>query len=200
MSAVLTSCQNIRSHFLLWLPATADEFIEYLKIVTAPPVTAIASVSAIRDVGFSNRPFGVKHFQTIHHHRSVDVTHGLALLFGIGTKALPSMGFEDEAEPSSWTALPPDVTVGPSRHANSPHPSSREGTSFHRSVELEFSSYWIGSCTAFMLLRRRRVPGVQRNSVPSTQMRCMYHGQPARREPRSPFSSRGAWRSASPRP
>src|SRR5712664_355253 len=37
-------------------------------------------------VCFSNRPFGVKHFQTIHH--SVDVTRGLVLLFGIGTKAL----------------------------------------------------------------------------------------------------------------
>jgi hypothetical protein len=36
---------------------------------------------------FSNRPFGVKHFQTIHH-CSVDVAHGLVLLFGIGTKAL----------------------------------------------------------------------------------------------------------------
>jgi hypothetical protein len=40
-------------------------------------------------VRFSNRPFGVKHFQTIHHY-SVDVAHGLVLLFGIGTKALPS--------------------------------------------------------------------------------------------------------------
>jgi len=39
------------------------------------------------DVRFSNRPFGVKHFQTIHH-CSIDVAHGLALLFGIGTKAL----------------------------------------------------------------------------------------------------------------
>ena len=37
---------------------------------------------------FSNRPFGVKHFQTIHH-CDVDVAHGLALLFGISTKALP---------------------------------------------------------------------------------------------------------------
>ena len=41
-----------------------------------------------RHVCFSNRPFGVKHFQTIHH-CSVDVAHGLLLLFGIGTKALP---------------------------------------------------------------------------------------------------------------
>jgi hypothetical protein len=42
-----------------------------------------------RNVRFSNRPFGVKRFQTIHHH-SVDVARGLVLLFGIGTKALPS--------------------------------------------------------------------------------------------------------------
>jgi mono/diheme cytochrome c family protein len=39
-------------------------------------------------VAFSNRPFGVKHFQAIHQ-CSVDVAHGLALLFGIGTKAVP---------------------------------------------------------------------------------------------------------------
>jgi hypothetical protein len=41
----------------------------------------------INDVRFSNRPFGVKRFQTIHHY-SVDVAHGLVLLYGIGTKAL----------------------------------------------------------------------------------------------------------------
>jgi hypothetical protein len=38
-------------------------------------------------VRFSNRPFEVKHFQTIHH-RNVDVARGLVLLFGIGTRAL----------------------------------------------------------------------------------------------------------------
>jgi hypothetical protein len=42
-------------------------------------------------VGFSNRPFWVKRFQTIHHY-SVDVARGLALLFGIGTEALPAWG------------------------------------------------------------------------------------------------------------
>ena len=41
------------------------------------------------DVRFSNRPFGVKRFQTIHHY-GVDVAHGLVLLYGIGTKAVPS--------------------------------------------------------------------------------------------------------------
>jgi len=40
------------------------------------------------NVRFSNRPVGVKHFQTIHH-CSVDIARGLVLLFGIGTKALP---------------------------------------------------------------------------------------------------------------
>ena len=39
------------------------------------------------DVCFSNRPFGVKHFQTIHQ-CDVDVARGLVLLFGLGTKAL----------------------------------------------------------------------------------------------------------------
>src|SRR5258707_5036922 len=41
------------------------------------------------DIRFSNRPFGVKHFQTIHQ-CGVDVARGLVLLFGIGTEAFPS--------------------------------------------------------------------------------------------------------------
>src|SRR5258707_5448841 len=52
------------------------------------------------DVRFSNRPFRVKRFQTIHHY-SVDVAHGLVLLFGIGTRGPSIMGFEDEVEQSS---------------------------------------------------------------------------------------------------
>jgi hypothetical protein len=52
------------------------------------------------NVRFSNRPIGVKRFQTIHQD-DVDVAHGLVLLFGIGAKALPSWGFEDKAEQSS---------------------------------------------------------------------------------------------------
>ena len=74
---------------------------------------------------FSNRPFEVKHFQTIRH-CNVDVAHGLALLFGIGTRALPSW------DPRTrWNnlmgGLAVKVTGGPSGHANSPRPSSREG-------------------------------------------------------------------------
>src|ERR1700674_4578057 len=45
------------------------------------------TASPVSNVRFSNRPFGVKHFQTIHQ-CDVDVARGLVLLFGIGTKAL----------------------------------------------------------------------------------------------------------------
>jgi hypothetical protein len=53
------------------------------------PETGIESIAAVHSqCRFSNRSFGVKRFQTIHH-CSVDVAHGLVLLFGIGTKAVP---------------------------------------------------------------------------------------------------------------
>ncbi len=50
-------------------------------------------------VRFSNRPFGVKRFQTIHHY-NVDVAHGLALLFGIDARVLPS--WDSRTRTSSW--------------------------------------------------------------------------------------------------
>ena len=50
-----------------------------------PPLADIARCR--EDVHFSNRPVGVKRFQTIHG-CSVDVARGLALLYGIGTSAL----------------------------------------------------------------------------------------------------------------
>ena len=86
-------------------------------------------------VRFSNRPVGVKHFQAIHR-CNVDVTHGLALLFGNGTKALPSWGSEDEAEQS--IRRPYRLTNGRSKRTNELTSSIvPRGTSFHRSVELE---------------------------------------------------------------
>ena len=44
----------------------------------------------LRHVRFSNRPVGVKRFQTVHGVGGIDVARGLMLLFGIGTSALPS--------------------------------------------------------------------------------------------------------------
>src|SRR5215831_9716470 len=91
-------------------------------------------------VAFSNRPFRVKRFQTIHH-SGVDVAHGLVLLFGIGTRGPSIMGFEDEAEQSFGRPF-----GRPCRQTNGRSKRTREltssivprGTSFHRSVELEF--------------------------------------------------------------
>ena len=43
----------------------------------------------LRNVRFSNRPVWVKRFQAIHY-CGLGTTRGLALLFGIGTEALPA--------------------------------------------------------------------------------------------------------------
>src|ERR1700693_356979 len=121
------------------------------------------------NVCFSNRPFGVKHFQTIHH-CSVDVAHGLVLLFGIGTRALSSWDSKTRWN-NLLVGLAARRTVGPSRHANSPHPSSREG---HHST-----AWWNSSFLLSQLILHgfhaaaAACSRVQRNSVPSTQMRCM---------------------------
>src|SRR5262249_34802615 len=120
-------------------------------------------------VRFSNRPIEVKRFQTTHR-RGVDVSHGLVLLFGIGTKALPSWDSR-----TKWNnlchGLTVIVTAGPSGHAISPHPSSREGhhsTARWSSIFL-LSDLILGGCHAAAVACSR----VHRNSVPSTHMRCM---------------------------
>ncbi len=122
-----------------------------------------------RDVCFSNRPFGVKHFQTIHQ-CGVDVAHGLALLFGIGTRALPS--WDPRTRWNNLTGgLAVSVTAGPSRHTNSPHPSSREG---HLSTARWSSGFLLsGLILNGFHAAAAACSRVHRNSVPSTQMRCM---------------------------
>jgi hypothetical protein len=99
-----------------------------LSTAVANSVVMIATkygMNVSQHVRFSNRPFGVKRFQTVRR-CSVDVTHGLVLLFGIGTRALPSWDSK-----TRWSNLLVGLavrrTAGPSGHANSPHPSSREG-------------------------------------------------------------------------
>src|SRR5262249_23165302 len=82
---------------------------------------------------------------------SVDVAHGLSLLFGLGTKALPSWDSK-----TRWNNLSVDlavnVTADSSGHTNSPHPSSREGR--HSTVGWSsISSYCIWSRTGLKPLR-----------------------------------------------
>jgi hypothetical protein len=130
------------------------------------PVRATTSLG-VTNVRFSNRPLGVKHFQTIHH-CSVDIARGLALLFGIGTKALPLWDSRTRRN-NLWVGLAVRVTAGPSGHANSPHPSSREG-------HLSTTGWISGFLLSLLILIRSHAAAasrVQRNSVPSTHMRCM---------------------------
>src|SRR3974377_33556 len=76
-------------------------------------------------VRFSNRPFCVKHFQTVHHW-SGDVARGLALLFGLGTTALPSWDSKTRRKNLS-RGLAVRLMADPTGNTNYPHPSSREG-------------------------------------------------------------------------
>ena len=100
------------------------------------------------NVRFSNRPVGVKRFQAVQR-CSVDVARGLALLFGLGTKALPAWGSKTRWN-NLLVGLAVGLTVGPSGHSNSPHPSSREG---HHSTTRWSSSFLLWSVIAFMPLR-----------------------------------------------
>ena len=106
------------------------------------------AMSAATNVRFSNRPFGVKRFQTIHHY-SVDVAHGLVLLFGIGTRGPSIMGFEDEAEQS----LPRpyrDGRVQADMRTHLIHRPARDIIPPLGGARVSF--YWIRCCTVFMLL------------------------------------------------
>ena len=129
-----------------------------LSVIALPRGNSVASL-----IGHS----GSSAYQTIHRY-SVDVSRRLALLFGIGTGALPVW-----VSKTRWNNLLVGLAVrraaGPSDRANSPHPSSREG---HHSTGRWSSSFLL----LRLMLRGRHVATaslVQRNSVPSTQMRCI---------------------------
>src|SRR5947209_14642660 len=98
---------------------------------------------------------------------SVDVAHGLVLLFGIGTSALPLWDSK-----TRWNDLLVGLavkrTAGPSGHANSPHPSSRKG---HHSTTRWSSSFLLSGL--ILAAHAAEASRAHRNSVPSTQMRCM---------------------------
>ena len=87
----------------------------------------------LNDVRFSNRPVRVKRFQAVHD-GGIDVTRGLVLLYGIGTKAVPSW------DPKTrWNNLLGGLAVGRSKRTCELTSSIvPRGTSFHHGVELEF--------------------------------------------------------------
>jgi len=104
-----------------------------VDLAPANPTHCPAPIAASKGLGrdlchvgfrgrFSNRPVGVKRFQTVHRH-GVWVTRGRVLLSGIGTGPFHH-GIRERGGTIYWAALP---LAGPSDRADSPHPSSREG-------------------------------------------------------------------------
>jgi hypothetical protein len=149
-----------------FIPAWVADEVKISADFAALHESVSGTKQRLGNVRFSNRLSRVKHFQAIHHF-SVDVARGLALLFGLGTMALPSWDSK-----TRWNNLLRDlaveVTAGSSGHTNSPHPSSREG--HHSTVG------WISGFLLFELIltgSHAATSLVHRNSVPSTQMRCM---------------------------
>ena len=142
--------------------------VDIFGVQSACPLYPRSGHSGLRaDVRFSNRPVWVKRFQTIHAY-GVDVAHGLLLLFGIGTRALPLWDSRTRRNNLS-DGLAARVTVGPSGQTNSPHPSSREG---HHSTA-RWSSSVLLSHVVRCVSHATAASRVHWNSVPSTHMRCM---------------------------
>src|SRR6516165_552440 len=89
-------------------------------------------------VCFSNRPVEVKRFQAIHD-CGVGITRGLVLLFGIGARPFQH-GIRGQGGTIFGATLPDDRSKRTCELTSSVVP---RGTSFHRVVELEVSSYRI---------------------------------------------------------
>jgi len=119
--------------------------------------------AAISDVRFSNRPFGVKHFQTIHQ-CDVDVARGLVLLFGIGTGAFPSWDSRTRRN---------NLLVGLAVEERRVQADIRTHL-IHRPARDIFPP--LGGALVFSYRVHAAAVAcslVQQNSVPSTHMRCM---------------------------
>jgi hypothetical protein len=96
--------------------------------------------TALSNVRFSNRPVRVKRFQAIHY-CGVGNTRGLALLFGIGTEALPAWDSRIRWN-DLWGGLA--AVVGRSKRTCELTSSIvPRGTPYHHAVELEVFSYRI---------------------------------------------------------
>ena len=128
-----------------------------IKIQTVPPVCMSASL-----IG----RFGSSALR-LSHHSSVDVACGLVLLFGLGAKALPV--WDSRMRGTIFGSALPSNAAGPSGHAISPHPSSRKG---HHSTA-RWSSRFLLSIVILCCHAAAASCRLQRNSVPSTQIRCM---------------------------
>ena len=147
-------------------------------------------------VCFSNRPFGVKHFQTIHH-CSVDVARGSRFSPESARKGRSNMGSEDEVEQSQSRPCVRRTAGQTGSRTHLIHRPARDIT-FHRRVELECPPT-ISDLARLSCCCRDLFPGPA--ELGAVNPHAMHRQRPAGAlAPRSPFSSRNVWRSASPRP
>jgi hypothetical protein len=135
--------------------------------------TSMPSLRAIRsslkttgNVRFSNRPSGVKRVRLCTNSVSTPLAGSC---FSSESAPRPFHPGIRRRVGTSRGGLAVRRTVGPSGHTISPHPSSREG---HHSTARWSSSFLL----SHLIPRRSHAAAtcrVQRNSVPSTHMRCM---------------------------
>jgi hypothetical protein len=98
----------------------------------------------------------------------VNVTRGVMLLYGLGTQAGPSWDSKTRWN-DLWGGLA--AVIGRSKRTYELTSSCvPRGTSFHHRVELEFSPIGLIAYGSHAVASSSLV---HRNSVPSTQMRCM---------------------------
>jgi hypothetical protein len=121
----------------------------------------------LNHVRFSNRPVWVKRYSASPSIQCRCRSRARASLRN-RHQGRSIMGFENEAD-QSFGRLRHSMNGGPSGHAISPHPSSREG---HHAT-LRWSSRFLLSDLILHCYAAAASCLVQRNSVPSTQIRCM---------------------------
>src|SRR5215813_7800267 len=149
------------------MPGTVPATSQLDRLISMTAINVLAGSRAMRD---RLKLFNVCMGSSIGSQRTMDA---------ISTPP-PHSIFHHGDSKTRWNNLLGDlaanVTAGASGCTNSPHPSSREG---HHSTVGRISGFLVsdlipyGSHAAATSL-------VHRNSVPSTQMRCMIHGQPTR--------------------
>src|SRR5262249_47544886 len=152
-------------------PSRSCNLIDDIRVRPSLPDTP-SETAALRDfspvfVCFSNRPTEVKRFQTIRRH-GLDVARGLALLFGIGTTALPSWASKTRGS-IQWAALP---FAGRQVQADTRSHHIHRPARGHDSTARWNSSFLLSHLIPYSCHAATKSL-VHRNSVPSTHIRCI---------------------------
>ena len=141
--------------------------VRYRVRIRAPTGSETTQIARQPHVRFSNRPLGSSTFRLSTTPASMSLT-GSRFSSESARKALPAWDPR-----TKWNnllgGLAGKLTAGPSGHTISLHPSSREG---HHPTAWWNSSFLLSHLILYDF-HAATTSRVQRNSVPSTHMRCM---------------------------